>query len=65
MESQFAQFSTIAGIAVAVVIFVVAWWLVVRARAGNAKVRETRHDPHAHGNPHSGDPTDARRDIPQ
>lgn len=56
---------SIAGIAIAVLIFALAWRLVIRARAGNARVREARRDPHARTVPSHGDSKDARRDIPQ
>jgi hypothetical protein len=38
---------TIAGLVVAVGIFVLAAWFVARARAGTRRLRQRRHDPHA------------------
>lgn len=38
---------TIAGIVVAVGIFLLAAWFVARARAGTRRLRQARHDPHA------------------
>ncbi|MDX1561307.1 MAG: hypothetical protein R3305_00175 [Gammaproteobacteria bacterium] len=53
------------GIVIAVAIFLVAWRLVTRARAGNRKVREARDDPHADPANASADDPESRRDIPQ
>jgi hypothetical protein len=50
---------------VAVAIFAIAWWAVSRARAGNAKVRKARHDPHLDVTEHGDDPDDPQRDIPE
>jgi hypothetical protein len=41
---------TIGGLLLSVALFVLALWLVKRARDGNRRVREARHDPHVdHG----------------
>lgn len=55
----------IAGIIVAVALFALAWRMVVRARAGNAKVREARHDPHLDATRRGDDADDPQRNIPQ
>jgi hypothetical protein len=62
MESVVGASSAIAGIAVALGIFIVAWILVARARRGNQKTRDRRHDPHA---VFSSGSKETHRDIPQ
>jgi hypothetical protein len=57
-------FGTVAGLIVAVVLLLMAARFVAKARKGNRRVREARHDPHV-------DPAayrkegEERRDIPQ
>lgn len=65
MEVVVGSVGTIGGIAVAVGLFALGWWFVARARAGNAKVRRNRHDPHLDRSRHQDDPDDPHRDIPQ
>lgn len=65
MEVLVGTVGLVAGIATAVLIFAGAWWLVARARRGNRKVREARHDPHVAAVPHRSRDHDQRRDIPQ
>ena len=64
MDSVWATLSTIAGLLVAVGIFLLAARLVTRARKGNRRVRQARHDPHAPEGEPAEDPRDAR-DISQ
>lgn len=47
MEVLIESIGAVSAIVAALAIFAGAWWLVARARAGNRKVREARHDPHA------------------
>ncbi|HUF72386.1 MAG TPA: hypothetical protein VMR74_05745 [Gammaproteobacteria bacterium] len=65
MEFAIGTVGAIGGIIVAVVLFALSWWMVVRARAGNAKVREVRHDPHLDATRHGEDADDPQRNIPQ
>lgn len=67
METEFVigTIGTAAGIAVAVALFALGWWLVRRAREGNAKVREAHHDPHLDATEHGRDVEDPQRNIPQ
>ena len=61
-------FGTIAGVVVAIVLFVLALRFVARARRGNRRVREARHDPHAaggHGDRRTAAAAEDRRDIGQ
>jgi hypothetical protein len=53
------------GVIVAVAIMAGAWWFVTRARKGNQRVREARHDPHAEPHAKHDSDHDRRRDIPQ
>jgi hypothetical protein len=64
MENMFATLGSIGGIVVAVLILALAWWVVMRARSGNRKVREARRDPHT-DRAKLNDPKDPRRDIPR
>lgn len=65
MEFAIGTFGTAAGIAVAVALFAIGWWLVGRARKGNARVRRSRHDPHLDRTGHGADEDDPQRNIPQ
>ena len=65
MEIVLGTFGAIVGLAVAVLLFALAWRIVVRARQGNARVREARRDPHRSGFRNAGDADDPYRDIPQ
>jgi hypothetical protein len=59
---------TVAGVLAAVVLFLLALWFVARARQGNRRVREARHDPHVdHGADGDGSELaqEDRRDISQ
>lgn len=56
---------TVAGLVVAIALFGLSWWMVRRARTGNAKVRKTQHDPHLDPAAHGDDTEDPQRDIPQ
>jgi len=65
MEFAIGAVGAIGGIVVAVALFVLGWWMVTRARGGNAKVREARHDPHLDVTGHGDDADDPERNIPQ
>ena len=41
-----ATVGTVAGLAVALALLMLAAWFVAHARKGNRRVREARHDPH-------------------
>ncbi len=61
-------FGTVAAVLVAIGLFVLALRLVARARQGNRKVREARHDPHAargKGDRRTAAAADDHRDISQ
>jgi hypothetical protein len=47
MASIWGTLGTIAGIAVAVALFMLAARFVARARKGNRRLRDARHDPHS------------------
>jgi type IV secretory pathway TrbD component len=65
MEIAIGTFGTVAGIAVAVALFALGWWLVGRARKGNATVRRAHNDPHLDRTAHGADEDDPQRNIPQ
>jgi hypothetical protein len=65
MEALVGTVGTVAGIAVAIALCSLGWWLVRRARDGNAKVRKARRDPHLDAAEHGDDEDDPQRNIPQ
>jgi hypothetical protein len=65
MEIVIGTLGAIAGVAVAVSLFVLAWRVVVKARKGNAKLREASKDPHRSVFRNPDDAADPFRDIPQ
>ncbi len=65
MEFTLGIVGTIAGLIVAVIVFVVAWQLVQKAREGNSKTRAVRQDPHAAPRHRNSEGDQSRRDIPQ
>jgi len=58
-----ASVSTVAGLAVAVTLLLLAAWFVAHARKVNRRVREARHDPHV--DPAAYRKGEDRRDIGQ
>lgn len=65
MEFVLGALGAIAGAAVAVLLFALAWRVVMRARLGNARLRQARQDPHRGSFRNADDKADPYRDIPQ
>ncbi len=65
MELVLGALGTIVGLAVAVLLFALAWRVVARARQGNARLRQARQAPHRGGFRNADDKADPYRDIPQ
>jgi hypothetical protein len=65
MELVLGALGAVVGIAVAVLLFALAWRFVGRARLGNARLRQARQDPHRGSFRNADDKADPYRDIPQ
>jgi hypothetical protein len=65
MNLALGAFGALVGIAVAGLLFALAWRVVARARVGNAKLRQARQDPHSSVFRNVEDREDPYRDIPQ
>jgi hypothetical protein len=62
VSDLWGTFGTAAGLIVAIGLLLLAAWFVARARKGNRRLREARHDPHVDPGA-SGKKGEERRDI--